>query len=128
MTTVVRSPVFVAGVIVGLALGAAELVGSGEGWRAIVSGGIPIVYGAVVTLVGRRSDSLSVLAGRPVDERAAHVSEEALTWAFGLTAIAVVAAVAWQIATRGDWAPYAAIAVVMAVAYMGSLFVLQARH
>jgi hypothetical protein len=128
MTTVVRSPVFVTGVIVGLALGAAELVGSGEWWRAIVSGGIPIVYGAVVTLVGRRSDSLSVLAGRPIDERSAHVSEEASTWAFGLTAIVVVGTIAWQIATRGDWAPYATVAVVMAVAYVGSLLVLQARH
>ena len=128
MTTVVRSPVFVVGVIVGLALGTAELLGSGEGWRAIVSGGIPIVYAAVVTIVGRRSDSVSVLAGRPIDERAAHVNEEASTWAFGLTAIVVVAAVAWQVAVRGDWAPYAAVAVVMAVAYLGSLFVLQARH
>ena len=128
MTTVVRSPVFVVGVIVGLALGAAELVGSGEWWRAIVTGVIPIVYGAVVTIVGRRSDSLSVLAGRPIDERAAHSSEEASTWAFGLTASVVVAAVAWQIAFRGDWAPYAAVALVMAVAYLASLFVLQARH
>jgi uncharacterized membrane protein len=116
------------GVIVGLALGAAELVGSGEAWRAAVSGVIPIVYAAVITIVGRRSDSLSVLTGRPIDERALHVSEEASTWAFGLTAIVVVAAVAWQIAIRGDWAPYAGIAVVMAAAYLGSLFVLQARH
>ena len=128
MTTVVRSPVFVVGVIAGLALGAAELVGSGEWWRAIVSGGIPVVYGTLVSIVGRRSDSLSVLAGRPVDERAAHVNEEASTWAFGVTAIVVVAAVAWQIANRGDWAPYAAVAVVMAVAYVGSLALLQARH
>ena len=128
MTTVVRSPVFVVGVIVGLALGAAELVGSGEAWRAFVSGAIPIVYAAIIAIVGRRSDSLSVLAGRPIDERAMHVNEEASTWAFGLTAIVVVSAVAWQIAVRGDWAPYAAIAVVMAAAYLGSLFVLQARH
>ena len=128
MTTVVHSPVFVVGIIVGLALGAAEMLGSGNAWRAILSAGIPIVYGAVVTIVGRRSDSLSVLAGRPIDERAAHVNEEASTWAFGLSAIVVVAAVAWQIAIRGDWAPYAAIAAVMATAYLGSLFVLQARH
>jgi hypothetical protein len=128
MTTVVRSPVFVVGIVVGLALGAAELVGSGEAWRAIVSGAIPVVYGAIVTIVGRRSDSLSVLAGRPIDERAARANEEASTWAFGITAIVVVAAVAWQIAIRGDWAPYAAIAVVMAASYLASLFVLQARH
>jgi hypothetical protein len=128
MTTVFRSPVFVVGVIGGLVLGVADLVGSGNPWRAIVSGGIPIVYGVVVTLVARRSDSLSVLAGRPIDERAAHLNEEASTWAFGLTAIVVVAAVAWQLAMRGDWAPYATVAVVMAAAYVGSLVVLQARH
>lgn len=128
MTTVIRSPVFVVGVIAGVALGAADLVGSGDLWRAIVSGGIPIVYGVVVALVARRSDSLSVLAGRPIDERAAHVNEEASTWAFGLTAIVLVAAVALQLAIRGDWAPYATVAVVMAAAYLGSLFVLQARH
>ena len=128
MTTVVRSPVFIVGIIVGLALGAAELIGSGVAWRAIVSGSIPIVYAAVVTIVGRRSDSVSVLAGHPTDERAAHVSEGASTWAFGLSAAVVVGMVAWQVAIRGDWAPYAAVAVVMAVAYVGSLLVLQARH
>lgn len=128
MTTVVRSPVIVVGVIAGFALGVAEIVGSGEAWGAIVSGAIPIGYAAVVTIVGRQSDSVSVLAGRPIDERAAHVNEEASTWAFGLTAMVVVAAVAWQLAIRGDWAPYAAVAVVMAVAYVGSLFVVQARH
>ena len=128
MTTVVRSPVFVVGVVAGLALGAAELLGSGQAWRAILSGAIPIAYGAAVTVLRRRSDALSVLAGRPVDERAAHVNEEASTWAFGLTAIAVLVAVGWQIASRGDWAPYAGVAVVMAVAYLGSLVVLQARH
>jgi hypothetical protein len=128
MTTVVRSPVFVAGVVAGLLFAAAELVGSGEGWRVLLSGGIPIAYGALVTIIARRSDSLSVLAGRPIDERAARVNEEASTWAFGLTAIVVGAAVAWQVAVRADWVPFAAVAVVMAVAYIGSLFVLQARH
>jgi hypothetical protein len=128
MTTVVRSPVFVVGLIVGLALGLAELVGSGEPWRALLSGGIPIAYAAIIAIVGRGSDALSALAGRPIDERAAHVSEKASTWAFGMTAIVVVAAVAWQIAIRGDWLPFAAVASVMAVAYLGSLFVLQARH
>jgi uncharacterized membrane protein len=128
MTTLMRSPVLVVGVIIGLALGAAALVGSGEAWTAIVSGGIPIAYAAVVTVVGRRSDSLSVLSGRPIDERAEHVNQEASTWGFGITALGVVAAVAWQTATDGDWAPYAAIAVVMAFAYLGSLLLLHARH
>ena len=128
MTTVMRSPVLVVGVVVGSVLGLAELIGSGEGWRAIVSAGIPIVYAIVVTVVGRRSDVVSALAGRPVDERAEHLGQEASTWAFGLSAFAVVAAVAWQVASRGDWVPYAAVAVVMAVVYLASLLVLQVRH
>lgn len=128
MTTVVRSPVFVIGIIAGFVLGVAELIGSGERWRTVLSAGIPIAYAAVVTIAGRRSDSLSVLAGRPIDERAAHLNEEASTWAFGLTAVIVLGAMAWQIAIRGDWAPYAAVAVVMAVAYLGSLFVVKAHH
>jgi hypothetical protein len=128
MTTIIRSPVLIVGIIAGFALGVAELLGSGEAWRAMVSGAIPIVYAAVVTIVGRRIDSLSILAGRPIDERAAHVNEEASTWAFGLSAIVVVGVVAWQLANRGDWAPYAAVAVVMALAYVGSLLVLQTRH
>jgi len=128
MTTVIRSPVFVIGVIVGLGFGAAELAGSGDPWRAVISGVIPVAYGLVVTLVAPRGDLLSILAGRPVDERAGHIDEEASTWAFGLTAIVVVAAVAWQLAVRGDWAPYAAVAAVMATTFLGSLFVLQARR
>jgi hypothetical protein len=40
----------------------------------------------------------------------------------------VVAVVAWQIAARGEWIPYAGIAVVMAAAYLGSLLMVQARH
>jgi len=128
MKTIVRSPVFIVGLVVGLMLGAAEFIGSGMGWRAILSGAIPIAYAAAVTIVARRSDSVSLLAGHPVDERAAHVSHEASTWAFGITAIAVVAAVAWQVAIGGDIAAYAAIAVVMAIAYLGSLLVVQTRH
>jgi len=128
MTTIVRSPVLIVGVIVGLGLAAAELVGSGQAWRAILSGAIPIAYATMVTIVGRRKDAVSVLAGRPIDERAARLNEEASTWAFGLSAIVVIVAVAWQVATRGDWAAFAAVAVVMAGSYLGSLLVLQARR
>jgi uncharacterized membrane protein len=120
--------VFLFGVVIGVVLGAAELVGSGIAWRVVLAGGIPIAYAALVALLGRRSDSLSVLAGRPIDERAVHVSQEASTLAFGITAIVVVVAVAVGIAVRADWGPYAIVAVVMAVAYLGSLAWLQARH
>jgi hypothetical protein len=128
MTTIVRSPVLVAGIVVGVGLAVAEIVGSGPAWRVALSGGIPIAYATLVAALSRRSDSLGVLAGRPVDERAGHINEEASTWAFGITGIFVIALVAVQIAIRGDWLPYAAVAVAMAVAYIGSLAVLEARR
>jgi hypothetical protein len=128
MMTIVRSPIFIIGVVIGLAIGAAEALGGGEAWRIVVSGGIPIAYGAVVAALRQRGDSLSILAGRPVDERAAHLNQEAATWAFGITAVVVIAVIAVHIATRGDWFAYAAVALVMAVAYAGSLGILQTRH
>ena len=128
MTTIVRSPVLVIGVVIGLVFGAAELVGGGAAWSAFVAAVIPVAYGLVVTLVGRRSDTASVLAGRPVDERSEHLNQEASTWAFGITAVVVLGAFVVTNAGRGDWAPYAAIAAVMGLAYVASLLVLQARH
>ena len=128
MTTIVRSPVLVVGVVIGLVFGAAGLAGGGAAWSALVAAVIPLAYGLLVTLVGRRSDTASVLAGRPVDERSEHLNEEASTWAFGITAVVVLGAFVVTNAGRGDWAPYAAIAAVMGLAYIASLLVLQARH
>ncbi|MBI3752080.1 MAG: DUF2178 domain-containing protein [Chloroflexi bacterium] len=128
MTTILRSPVLVAGVVIGLVFGAAALIAGEEAWHALLAAAIPIGYGAVVTLVGRRSDTASVLSGRPIDERAMHLNEEASSWALGITVVVVLAAFVVADAGRGDWAPYAFIAAVMAIAYIGSLLILQARH
>lgn len=128
MTTIVRSPVLIVGVVIGIVFAAAALVAGEEAWHAVLAAAFPIGYGAVVTLVGRRSDTASVLSGRPVDERAMHLNEEASAWALGITAIVIVVAFIVAEAGRGDWTPYAFIAAVMAIAYIGSLLVLQARH
>jgi Ca2+/Na+ antiporter len=129
MTTIVRrSPVLVFGVVVGLVIGAAELVGGGTPVAALVSAVIPIGYAAIVTVVAGRSETVSVLAGRPVDERWQHINLEATAWALGATAIVVLVAFVVTDAARGDWTPYAFIGAVMAVAYLGSLAIVRARH
>ena len=82
----------------------------------------------VVTIAARRSETVSVLAGRPVDERWQHINVEATAWALGLTAIVVLAAFVAADAMGGDRAPYAFMGAVMAIAYLGSLLLLRLRH
>ena len=126
-TLIRRSPILVVGTVIGLVIGAAELAGGGAIWQAAVSTAIPIVYAVLVTFLARRSEAASVLAGRPVDERWALMNQEAAAWAFGLAAIAVIAAFIVADATGGDWLPYALVGVVMAGAYAGSLAVIMLR-
>ena len=125
--TTLRSPVVVVGTLIGVVIGGAELIGGGATWRVVVSAAIPIAYAVIVTLVGRRSETVSVLAGRPVDERWQHMNLEASTLAFGVTAIVALAAFVSAQATRGEWQPYALMCAVMAIAYMGSLILLRLR-
>ena len=128
MTTAIRrSPVLVVGVLIGLVFGAAGLLGGDPPWQAAISTAIPIGYALLVTLLARRSETVSVLAGRPVDERWELMNQEAAAWALGLSAIVILAAFIVADATGGDWMPYALIGAVMAAAYVGSLAVIRLR-
>jgi hypothetical protein len=126
-TAIRRSPVLFVGIVAGLVIGAAELVGGGTIARAALSTAIPIGYGLLVTLLARRSETASVLAGRPVDERWEVMNQEAAAWALGISAIVILAAFVVADATGGDWQPYAFSGAVMAVAYVGSLAVIRLR-
>jgi len=129
MTTRMREhPVLAVGIVIGLGLGVAEVLARGAAWQVAIAAGFPIAYAAIVTLVAPRSEAASLLAGRPVDERAEHINLEASAWALGLTAVVVLAAFAVAEASGNDWGPYAFIATVMALAYVGSLLVVRLRH
>jgi hypothetical protein len=127
-TSRVRNPVLVAGIAIGVVLGAAALLGDAPPWTAVLSAAIPIGYAVVVTLIAPRSDTASVLAGRPVDERAEHLELVASSWALGISAAVVLASFVVAQASRADAVPYAFMAAVIGVAYLGSLLVLRARH
>ena len=127
MQTIARSPVFITSLVIGLVMTVAEAVAGGSLGRIVLAGGIPIAYGLLVTLLGRRSETASVLAGRPVDERWQHINLEASTWALGVSAIVVLAAFVMAQATGGEWLPYAFIGAVMALAYVGSLVLIRLR-
>jgi len=129
MTTAMRrSPVLAVGIVIGLVMGTAALMGGGEAWRAALTTVIPIGYAALVTILARRSESASVLAGRPVDERWEHINLEASAWALGASAVVVLAAFVVVQAQGGDWLPYALIGLAMAVSYVGSLVLVRLRH
>ena len=122
------APVLVTGTLIAAAFGIAELAGGGSAFRAGVSVAIILAWSILVTVLGRRSETMSVLAGRPVDERWEHINVEACAYALAASAIVVLAAFVIADASGGDWQPYGFMGVVMAVSYLGSLLVLRARH
>ena len=96
--------------------------------RAGISVAIILAWSILVTVLGRRSETVSVLAGRPVDERWEHINLEACAYALAVSAVVVLAAFVVADATGGDWQPYGFMGVVIAVSYLGSLLVLRTRH
>lgn len=128
MTIIARYPVLAVGIPIGLVLAAAELAGGGTIPQAALTLSIVAAYAVLVTILGRRSETISTLSGRPVDERWEHINLEACAWALAATAIVVVSAFAVTTATGGEWLPYAFMGSAIAVSYVGSLFVLRTRH
>lgn len=128
MISATRSPVLWIGAVIGLVLAASELLGGDSIVTAAVSIAIVIGFAMLVTLLQGRSETAASLAGRPVDERWEHIGLEASAYAFAASALATLGALAIVQATGGDWQPYAGVAVIMAIAYAGSLVVVRARH
>ena len=127
MKTIAASPVLGVSLLVALTIGAAEVAAGGSAVSVVLGFLIPIGYGIAVTVTARRSETASVLSGRPIDERWEHLNVLASTWAFGLSAVIVLAAFVGVRASRGDALPYAFVAGVMAMAYVSSLVLLRFR-
>jgi len=125
--TVPRSAIIAVGVVIGILLGAAEWMRGGGPGLTLLAGAIPIAYAVAVYFLGRRSDIGSVLAGKPVDERSEHINLVATSWTVGVTAVVVLGAFTWALASGGPWQPYAFVAAVIAITYLSSLLILQRR-
>ena len=69
MMTRLSSPVVGVGIVVGLIFGAVDLIAGHPPWQAALALAIPVAYGILVTMLASRSEAVSVLAGRAVDER-----------------------------------------------------------
>jgi hypothetical protein len=128
MTRIARWPALAIGIPIGVVIAAARLAGGGTIIDALVVLAIAVGYAVLVTVIGSRNDTVSALAGRPVDERWEHIGLEASALAFGASAIAVLAIFALTQAGGGAWQPYALVAAVMGVSYAGSLVIVRLRH
>jgi hypothetical protein len=123
-----RSPVLAFGIVAGILIGLAELIVGASPAAALLGAGIAIGYAVLVTVIARRNPTAGVLTGRPVDERWERINLEASAWALGATAVVILGACLVAIAANGDWQPYALMACVVAIAYVGSLVLVQLRY
>ena len=126
--TIGRYPVLVVGIAIGLVMAGADLVAGSSPVKAGATLAIVVGYGVLVTVLGHRSEIMSAVAGRPVDERWEHIGVEAAAYALGISGIVVLGAFVVANASRGDWMPYAFMSAVIALSYFGSLAVLRVRH
>ena len=127
-TSIARSPVLWIGLVIGLVIAASGLVGGESILAATISLVVVLGFVVLMALLQGRSETASSLAGRPADERWEHISLEASAYAFAVSALATIGALAITQATGGAWGPYALVAGVMGLAYLGSLAVVRARH
>lgn len=127
MTLVRRFPLLVVGALIGAAIAAADLAGGQAPYRAAVSFAIVLGYAAAVSVLATRSETISVLAGRPVDERWEHINLEATALALGVSGVVTLGAFLVAELMGRDPSAFAFMAAVMGLSYIGSVVVLRLR-
>jgi hypothetical protein len=106
-----------------LAMGLAFLVASAIGGQAgtgLAMLAVMVVYSAVLLAFGRRSDTMGVLAGQPVDERLEKIGLHATAVA-GIAAILVaLAGFLWAIANGQSGTDFALVVASAGIAYLAA--------
>jgi hypothetical protein len=107
--------------VVGLLMAFAEMGQRASAFQVILAFAIVGAYALALVVLQSRSETVSLLSGLPVDERWASINQRSL--ASAAQVIAVVLVGAWIVVefAGGDAMPYASMAVVFAVAYLGSI-------
>ena len=112
-------PIF--GLVLGLLIAAAELAQHASLADALVGFAIVAAYALAILLLQSRSETVSLLSGLPVDERWASINQRALASAAQIIALVLLGAFIIVEFGGGDAMPYAAMAAVLGVAYLGSM-------
>lgn len=111
--------------LVGLALGsvmaAADLAANGSPGRAATDVAIMVGYTLVLTALRSRSETVSALAGRPVDERWQAINLRALAVAGLIGAFVALGGFIVAEATGHDSSGFAIVATAVGVSYIGGV-------
>jgi hypothetical protein len=109
------------GLAVGGVLGLADLVATGSSSRAFIDVAIVVGYTVVLALFRSRSETASVLAGLPVDERWESINLHALATAGLIAAVVSLGGFVAAEVTGHDWSAFAIVAGVIGVSYIGGV-------
>ncbi len=110
------TPVF--GVVLALAIAAVEYHRTGSAAEGALAFAIVAGYAVFVLVLQSRSETASLLAGLPVDERWMSINHRALAAAAQVMAVFLSAAFIGTEFAGGDAMPYAWSALVLVVAYL----------
>ncbi len=109
------------GAVLGGIIGLAELAAGAGSVTAASSFVIVVVYASIVSSLQRRSETMSALAGRPVDERWKLINERALALSAQVgVAVALVGFVVAEL-RHVESGQFAAVAAVMGLSYIGGI-------
>jgi hypothetical protein len=110
------------GVALGGVMGAADLAMNGSPSRAVTDLAILGGYTVVLTVFRGRSETASVLAGNPVDERWQAINLHALAAAGMIGAFVALGGFIAAEATGHDWSGFAIVAGAIGAGYIGGVF------
>ena len=109
------------GVVLGGVMGAADLAMNGSPSRAVTDVAILVGYTLVLTVFRGRSDTASVLAGQPVDERWQVINLHALAAAGMIGAFFALGGLILAEATGHDWSGFVIVAAAIGAGYIGGI-------
>lgn len=109
------------GLAVGGVLGAADLMATGSSGRALTDVAIVAGYTVLLALLRSRSDTASVLAGTPVDERWESINLHALAGAGLVAAVVSLGGLVLAEVTGHDGFGFVIVAGAVGIAYIGGI-------
>ena len=109
------------GLVIGGILGLADLAASGAPSRALIDIVIIVGYTLILALFRSRSETASVLAGLPVDERWEAINLHALAAAGLVAAVASLGGLVLSEINGHDGSGFAIVAGVVGIAYIGGV-------
>ena len=108
------------GIVLAVMIGAVEYHRTGSAGEGLVTFSIVAGYALLVLVLQSRSETVSLLAGHPVDERWNSINDRALARAANVMAVFLSGAFVVAEVSGGDAMPYAWSALVLVGAYFTS--------